>query len=593
MTKHSSQFILSLGGKNMPEDMYDAVEEITVDTRLNLPGMFTLRLHDPNLKWVDSSDLAIGVGVEIKAAVSEEAVTDQDIQGAQVLIKGEITALEPNFAADGNTKLIVRGYDKMHRLHRGRKTQTFLDVTDSDLVKKLAAESGLSTGLVDSTSTVYKYVIQYNQTNMEFLMARAERIGYQLFLSDGNLCFKKGDRLPSDSVKLVYLDTLTSFEPRWTSSGQADKLTVNGWDVKNKQAIKGQATPNSSLNQGGMAETGGATAKKAFKQAEEIIVDRQVSDQTDAEKVAQGSLAEISRAFVQAEGECFGHPLLKAGCKVRIEGVGKRFTGNYFVSSALHIYTSSFYTTRFSISERRPDTLSALLQAGSYQETGQVMGVTTALVTNLNDPEAMGRIKVKYAWLGEAESTWARLASPMAGAERGWWCLPEINDEVVIAFEHGDINRPFIIGSLWNGKDKPPETLGDSVAGGKVVHRLIRSRSGHMILLDDSDGKEQIIIRDKTKKNEIIIDSKNNTIKINVDKDLKTTAKGETVIESTGKLTLKSNDDLTIECKNFKVDAQMNADLKANAAVNVQNAAAKIALSGPTVNINNGALEVT
>ncbi len=596
MTKHTSHFMVKIGGQNIPEEMYDDIEEIVIDSRLNLPAMFTVRLHDSKLKWVDDATVDIGKEVEISAKVDEEAANELGIQGIVSIIKAEITALEPDFAADGKTRLVLRGYDKMHRLHRGRKTRTFLQVTNSDLVRRLAGEAGMSLGSVDTTSITYPYVIQYNQTNMEFLMSRAEPIGYQLYVADGKLNYKKGAAFTSGgAIKLVYLENLTSFEPRWTASHQADKMTVKGWDAKGKKEISEQVVPNAALNQGGMKRPGGDMAKSAFSAAEDIIVDRPVTDQSQAKSIAEGLSSDISREFIQAEGECFGHPLVKAGCKVKITGVGTRFSGDYLVTSATHIYTPLGYKTRFSISGLRTETLTSLLQDASRtgQEQGLVSGIITGLVTNLNDPDNLGRVKVKYAWLGNIESDWARLATPMAGSGRGWMFLPEVNDEVVIAFEHGDIHRPFIIGALWNSTDSPPKKNSEVVKSGKVAEHILKSRSGHIIILDDSEGAEKIVIRDKTNKNEIIIDSKANTIDINVGKDLKSKAQGDTTIETTGKLTLKSTGDLTIQCNNFKVEAQMNADLKANVAVNVQNAAAKVALSGPTVNINNGALEVT
>lgn len=101
-------------------------------------------------------------------------------------------------------------------------------------------------------------------------------------------------------------------------------------------------------------------------------------------------------------------------------------------------------------------------------------GVTIAVVTNIKDPDGVGRIKVKFPWLsGEDESAWARVLTPMAGEDRGFYFLPEVDDEVLVAFEHGDIAFPYILGSLWNGKDKPPLKNDD----GKNNKRMIKSRS--------------------------------------------------------------------------------------------------------------------
>ncbi|MCB0184647.1 MAG: hypothetical protein KDE31_10295, partial [Caldilineaceae bacterium] len=140
-------------------------------------------------------------------------------------------------------------------------------------------------------------------------------------------------------------------------------------------------------------------------------------------------------------------------------------------------------------------------------------GVVTGLVTNLNDKFDLGRVKVKYNWLGDIESDWVRIASPMAGPDRGFFYLPEINDEVLVAFEHGDMHRPYIIGVLWRSQDKPPKSNTDVVGGGKVNQRLVKSRSGHQILLDDSSGGEKIEIIDRSGQ-KVVIDSQAQSIEL-------------------------------------------------------------------------------
>ncbi|MBU0960029.1 MAG: phage tail protein, partial [Proteobacteria bacterium] len=140
--------------------------------------------------------------------------------------------------------------------------------------------------------------------------------------------------------------------------------------------------------------------------------------------------------------------------------------------------------------------LHSLLAAPEGQEEKQnkIQGVVIGVVTNNEDPEGMGRVKVKFPWLSdEDESNWARVASPMAGKERGMYFLPEVDDEVLVAFEHGDMRFPYIIGSLWNGTEPPPASNDD----GQNNVRMIKSRSGHVISLTDEDGKEKIEIIDK------------------------------------------------------------------------------------------------
>jgi len=171
-------------------------------------------------------------------------------------------------------------------------------------------------------------------------------------------------------------------------------------------------------------------------------------------------------------------------------------------------------------------------------------------------------VKVKFPWLADqAESDWARIASPMAGADRGFFFLPEINDEVVVAFEQGDFNRPFVVGALWNGMDAPPLQASAAVGGdGKVNKRVIKSRSGHTITLDDSSGAEKIEIVDKTGGNKIVIDS------------------------VPGKLTVEMSGDVTLTGTNISIEGKAKVELKAP-QIDIT-ASGKVKVSGPLVELN-------
>ncbi len=503
--QHFTQLLIEINGRKMPPEFMDALVEIVVDTSLHLPNMFTIRIHDPQLIWVEKIELFdVGKQVTLKVETGQE---QGNLSG--LLIKGEITALEPTFSVDGRSMLLIRGYDQSHRLHRGRQTRTFANQSISQIVRHIAEEVGLSAE-VDPIQVEYDYVLQNNQTNMEFLLERAERIGYLVYAVDGKLYFKQGEANQGDGPELALGETLYNFQTRLITAHQADRITVKGWDAKGKIPIVSEATPNGHLNQGGQNQTGGDIAKSAFNEAEAAIVSQPVFTVAEAEALATRLSHDISREFIQAEGVCRGDPRIKAGWMIIIKAVGTRFSGKYFVTSATHIYNERGYETRFSISGRRPQTMSGLLNQdnNSSQNRNLMQGVVTGLVTNHSDPENLGRVKVKYGWLGEIESDWIRIAAPIAGAGRGFFSLPEVNDEVLIAFEQGDIHHPYIIGVLWNRKDRPPKRNQDVVGGGKVNQRILKSRSGHQIILDDTAGQEQIKVVDGSGTNIIILNSR-------------------------------------------------------------------------------------
>ncbi|MCM8596517.1 phage baseplate assembly protein V [Accumulibacter sp.] len=197
----------------------------------------------------------------------------------------------------------------------------------------------------------------------------------------------------------------------------------------------------------------------------------------------------------------------------------------------------------------------------------RISGVVVGVVTNNQDPDGLGRVKLRFPWLSDAdESFWARIATPMAGSGRGAFFLPEVDDEVLVAFEHGDLRFPYVLGALWNASDKPPADNGD----GKNNLRLIRSRSGHLIRLSDEDGQEKIEIIDKSGKNSVVFDTANNTITITADKDIALSAPQGTISLDAQKLEMKSS-------AGAKLEAGAGMDVKASATLNI---------NGATVNIN-------
>ncbi len=206
-----------------------------------------------------------------------------------------------------------------------------------------------------------------------------------------------------------------------------------------------------------------------------------------------------------------------------------------------------------------------MMQSTNGNDQG-IKGVAFAVVTNNQDSEGQGRIKVKYPWRDDQdESYWARVVTFMAGNDMGGYFLPEVNDEVLVAFENGDIDHPVIIGGLWSGAMKPPETNAD----GKNNRRLIKSRSGHLVILDDKSGSEKIEIIDKSGKNFITIDTAANKITLTSEKDIEIKApKGKVSIEAM-QFELKAQ-------AAVKIEASANMDIKTNAVMTMQGSLVKI-----------------
>jgi uncharacterized protein involved in type VI secretion and phage assembly len=195
-----------------------------------------------------------------------------------------------------------------------------------------------------------------------------------------------------------------------------------------------------------------------------------------------------------------------------------------------------------------------------------IRGVATAIVTDNEDPEGMARVKVRYPWRNEDEqSYWARVARTMAGGDRGTYFHPEVDDEVLVAFEQGNIHYPYVIGALWSSAERPPEdnadgnndvrmirsrsghqiTLNDNGTAGKVE---ITTNAGHSILLDDASGSEKIVVADKSGQNTVELDSTSGAINVSSGATVSVESKlidikgqGNVTVEAGGILTLKGS----------------------------------------------------
>jgi uncharacterized protein involved in type VI secretion and phage assembly len=176
-----------------------------------------------------------------------------------------------------------------------------------------------------------------------------------------------------------------------------------------------------------------------------------------------------------------------------------------------------------------------------HRENGIVIGV----VDSLDDEDGLGRIQVRYPHLNDELSNWARLATPMGGKDRGLFFRPERDDEVLVAFEQGDPRRPYIVGSLWSTEDPPPADDGNAVDNN---WRFLRSRSGHILKFDDTDGAERIELVGKDGNHKIVIDVSGSKIEISCSSgDVLVSAPSGTVTVDANAVEIKSKTSMNLE----------------------------------------------
>jgi uncharacterized protein involved in type VI secretion and phage assembly len=231
-----------------------------------------------------------------------------------------------------------------------------------------------------------------------------------------------------------------------------------------------------------------------------------------------------------------------------------------------------------------------------------IRGVAVGIVTDNQDPKDLGRVKLRFPWRdADDESYWARIATEMAGNKYGTYFLPEVDDEVLVAFQNGDIHKPFVIGSLWNGKNKPPQKN----SKGNNDIREVRSRSDHKltfddadkgsvtiqtsagneIVIDDSGGSETIMIRDKDDENSIALDSDNGSIKIDANKEIDLSAKNIT-LNAKKSVDISGNSKINIKSKGqMKLSSKAKLDIKSNALMGI-NATGPLQIKGAIIQLN-------
>jgi phage protein D len=339
-------FEVLINGSPLEPEARGHIAGLSVDHSTEVPSMFEIELVDSvgvnqGVTWIDDESLAsVGNLIEIKLGYADDLET---------LIVGEVTGVEPEFVHSRQPTLTVRGYDRRHRLQRGRKTRTFLQQKDSDIASQIASEAGL-TAQVEDSGEVHDYVLQLNQTDLSFLRERARRIQYEVAVEDKALIFRPVASAESEIMTLSLADHLLEFYPRLVSGGQASEVSVRSWNPKDREALVGQARVGDEVSLMGGEAGGGELAEGAFGEAVVVLSGHPVMTQGEADQLAKARFNALALGLITGEGICWGRTDLVSGSVIRIDGVGQRFGGQYYVTAALHRYSPQHgYRTHFTV----------------------------------------------------------------------------------------------------------------------------------------------------------------------------------------------------------------------------------------------------
>jgi phage protein D len=546
-----------VAGATLDPKWRNMIIEVRVRDTLSLPDSALVRLVDPKGENMDTHPLQLGKDIEIKTGATGSRSTS-------TIFKGQIVSLEPEFGSNGAV-IVARALDKGHKLQRVRKVRTFQQMSASNMVSKIANEAGL-TPRVQSTDVVHEFFQQSAETDWDFIARLARMHDYRFYVEDSALHFKSAAG-EGAATSLKWQDSLISFRPRASGVQQVDSVTMRAWDPKNKQVVNGSSGSAATTSSAGLQRNSVASDLGGGMT---VLADRVAATSGEANALAKSALNGRADAYIEAEGLAFGNPAIKAGGSVKIEGVGSKFGGTYVVSSSTHVYKGKTgYQTSFQISGRSDRGLLDLMHPPERHDWSRDLVV--GVVTNNNDPDGMGRVRVKFPSLSDSEeSAWARIASVSAGNQRGLMMLPQPDEEVIVGFEHGDTRRPIVIGSLFNGRDKP----GDE---------LLQNKDGSFALVSN----EKAFIHTK-KDFEIKSDQ---AMKVEITKDVTTKAQGKIEQEASQGTKLKAGSTYEIEAgssmtlKGVSITVEASAQLKLKGSMVDVEASGPLNLKGAIVNI--------
>ena len=451
---------------------------------------------------------------------------------------------------------------------RTRNAETYVKQSAVDIVKALARKGGLTAEVsVQGTATQQEWSWRTDSV-LGQVDELCERAGWEWVVSGSTLRVVDVSRLtvPASTCTLTFGADLLRFSAE-QSRPVATEVTVRGWNTAEKTAITAKkSTPTES---GGFA----AATRGNPTRAETVATRLGVTSQGEADGIA-GALA-AAAATVTARGRALFAPLVEPGKAVTIAGAGPG-DGTYYVREVEHVYDGGPLRTTFVAGFRPPTLVSDPWTARRPGGSALTGGTHTGLVTDTHDPQRLGRVRVKLGSVDERlELDWARVVSPGGGKGHGIQWLPEVNDEVLVAFEDGDPRRPVVIGGLFNAKDTPPH--GEHTV--PVKTRSMVSRVGHKIELEDGDGTSGHI-------DLVLADGK---VRLHLDSeriDLETADKPVRIASGGGEILFDGRGNITIKGTSVKVEATQDVALQGVTVKTKASSAAEVEGATTTIKAN-------
>lgn len=338
------QYEISLGGTKVSPKVEDDILNIVLNDDIKIPAMLSLTLNLWNFQQRELNEeyltqFKIGTPIEFSVGLDDLAE----------VFTGEVVGLEPEFGGDDRGDLLhIQAFNRLHRLRFGTYQRTFSKVSASDIASTIASDSGLTISSDDS-KVKHTHVTQNNKNNLQFLLELAESINYEVLVEDKTLFFRETQEEEGQALTVNYRQELYEFKPRQKALPQGAEVEVRGWDIKTKGPIVSMAGSGDENSKMGGDKTGAAVSAQAFGSVKRTITNQQVMDADEAKNIAKAIYNNQQSKFIEADGECVGDVLVRAGKTIEILGVGEAFSGIYYITSASHTFGEDGYITTFKV----------------------------------------------------------------------------------------------------------------------------------------------------------------------------------------------------------------------------------------------------
>lgn len=607
-------------GRALDDETQGAIRSVVVESAVFMPSVCEIEFIENPDQLGKSS-----YGLNPNDVISVYAYAAGNITGT-LLFKGTIRAREVRIDPGMGARTIVRAFDGAHDMLAMSATKGFKQSTYSDVVRKIAKQYDLDPligSAIARTSVKYDFVVQENETDWDFICRLARSVGYIAYVRPYELLKQSKTKLyfgpnapartgPGSETRpkafAVGDGRLITLRAMVTGGGLPRNAASAGWDRKANQGATATDSVSGKALDGAQPKSsqGSYSPRKA---ASRMMLETVATSRAESNALAKAYSKRFGGAAVDVELLARGHPAITVNTAIYIGGAGQ-LEGKYTVSALTHEFDAESlgFTTTVYCHGLEDRSIAGIQGEGAHRPS--LGGVYPAIVSSIKDPEKKGRVQLTLPWLDATYVTgWAPIVQMGAGAGTGWQVLPAPKSEVLVAFQNGQLDSPYVIGGMYGatrGKVSPESLHKEGVP----TRQVLSSKKGHQLIINDDDEKSGITIQTKTgqsckielsDKNGITITTKgdNKPIKVNTDSDVVVTTKKnaklnaqDVSVDAKGKVNVKGKGSVTVSGQSVNVDASGRAKLKgssvsieASGALNLK-ASGAVNIKGSAVNLN-------